>query len=70
MKQDLCSGYFFLDNNNQRSKDGFMQWEEFNELQQCLVQWHRLFHQYDRDQSGYAESNEIIQCINNTFGKE
>ncbi|XP_041365371.1 grancalcin-like [Gigantopelta aegis] len=46
-----------------RSKDGFMQWEEFLELQQCLVAWHNVFCQHDTDRSGFIESSELIRVI-------
>jgi hypothetical protein len=35
-----------------------MQWQEFVELQQCLIQWHQVFTQYDHDRSGFIEANE------------
>ncbi|KAL4222162.1 hypothetical protein ACF0H5_018202 [Mactra antiquata] len=46
-----------------RNPDGFMQWPEFLELQQCLLAWHHLFKQRDLDRSGFIESEELIGVI-------
>lgn len=51
-----------------RSGDGFMQWNEFMELQQCLVAWFRVFQQYDSDRSGFIEANELVNVITNLYG--
>ncbi|KAJ8313972.1 hypothetical protein KUTeg_008533 [Tegillarca granosa] len=53
--------------NNKRSQDGFMQWQEFMELQQCLVAWHQLFCQYDHDRSGFIEPKELLNITRNSF---
>lgn len=50
-----------------RSGDGFMQWQEFVELQQCLIQWHQVFTQYDHDRSGFIEANELVNIVTNLF---
>ncbi|XP_046340186.1 sorcin-like [Haliotis rufescens] len=51
-----------------RSQDGFMQWEEFLELQQCLVAWYSVFCQHDADRSGFMESGELVRVITGLFG--
>ncbi|XP_055900744.1 sorcin-like isoform X1 [Biomphalaria glabrata] len=51
-----------------RSQDGFMQWNEFLELQQCLVAWFKVFCQYDFDRSGFIDSTELINVIKQLFG--
>ncbi|KAL8579023.1 hypothetical protein ACOMHN_035962 [Nucella lapillus] len=51
-----------------RSKDGFMQFEEFMELQQCLIAWYNVFHQHDHDNSSLIDSKELIQVIQRLFG--
>lgn len=50
-----------------RSGDGFMQWNEFQELQQCLVQWYQMFKQFDYDGSGYIEANELVNIVRTQF---
>ncbi|CAG2197682.1 unnamed protein product [Mytilus edulis] len=50
-----------------RSGDGFMQWNEFQELQQCLVQWYQMFKQFDHDGSGYIEANELVNIVRTQF---
>lgn len=52
----------------QRSRDGFMQWEEFLELQQCLVAWYHVFCQHDADRSGFIDSSELYRVIQQLFG--
>ncbi|XP_046568267.1 sorcin-like [Haliotis rubra] len=52
-----------------KSQDGFMQWEEFLELQQCLVAWHNVFCQHDANRSGYIESCELVRVITGLFGR-
>ncbi|XP_076461205.1 grancalcin-like isoform X1 [Babylonia areolata] len=51
-----------------RSKDGFMQFEEFMELQQCLIAWHKVFCQHDADRSGYMDARELVTVIQQLFG--
>ncbi|RUS72558.1 hypothetical protein EGW08_019677 [Elysia chlorotica] len=51
-----------------RSQDGFMQWSEFLELQQCLVAWYQVFCQHDVDRSGFIDATELIRVIRNLFG--
>ncbi|XP_025096297.1 sorcin-like [Pomacea canaliculata] len=51
-----------------RSRDGFMQWEEFLELQQCLVAWYHVFCQHDADRSGFIDSSELYRVIQQLFG--
>ncbi|KAK7109332.1 sorcin-like isoform X2 [Littorina saxatilis] len=51
-----------------RSKDGFMQWEEFMELQQCLVAWYKVFKQHDADGSGFMDAQELTRVIKQLFG--
>ncbi|KAK3771293.1 hypothetical protein RRG08_024372 [Elysia crispata] len=51
-----------------RSQDGFMQWSEFLELQQCLVAWYQVFCQHDVDRSGFIDANELIRVIRHLFG--
>lgn len=46
-----------------------MQWNEFMELQQCLVAWFRVFQQYDSDRSGFIEANELVNVITNLYGE-
>ena len=46
-----------------------MQWQEFVELQQCLIQWHQVFTQYDHDRSGFIEANELVNIVTNLFSK-
>ncbi|XP_076461206.1 sorcin-like isoform X2 [Babylonia areolata] len=53
---------------NRRSKDGFMQFEEFMELQQCLIAWHKVFCQHDADRSGYMDARELVTVIQQLFG--
>lgn len=50
-----------------RSNDGFMQWNEFQELQQCLVQWFNVFRQYDTNRTGFIDANELINIVTNLF---
>lgn len=51
-----------------RSTDGFMQWNEFMELQQCLVAWFDVFRQNDADRSGLIDSKELNRVIGQLFG--
>ncbi|XP_059152493.1 sorcin-like isoform X2 [Physella acuta] len=51
-----------------RSQDGFMQWNEFLELQQCLVAWFKVFCQYDFDRSGFIDASELTRVIRQLFG--
>jgi hypothetical protein len=51
-----------------RSKDGLMQWQEFNELLQCLTYWYQCFCQYDTDRSGFIEAHELGRVIREKFG--
>nr|XP_022303569.1 sorcin-like isoform X2 [Crassostrea virginica] len=51
-----------------RSGDGFMQYNEFMELQQCLIAWFRVFQQYDSDRSGFIEANELVNVVTNLYG--
>ncbi|XP_033762028.1 sorcin-like [Pecten maximus] len=50
-----------------RSKDGFMQWDEFMELQQCLVAWHNMFRGHDFDRNNRADANELLAVISTQF---
>ncbi|XP_021367165.1 sorcin-like [Mizuhopecten yessoensis] len=50
-----------------RSKDGFMQWNEFMELQQCLVAWFNMFRGHDVDRNNKADANELLTMIANQF---
>ncbi|XP_069111109.1 sorcin-like [Argopecten irradians] len=50
-----------------RSKDGFMQWDEFMELQQCLVAWYNMFRSQDVDGNQRADANELLAMIRNQF---
>ncbi|GFN75353.1 sorcin [Plakobranchus ocellatus] len=52
----------------QTSQDGFMQWNEFLELQQCLVAWYQVFCQHDFDRSGFIDATELIRVIRHLFG--
>ena len=47
-----------------------MQWNEFLELQQCLVAWYKVFRQHDVDQSGFIDASELIRVIRQLFGKK
>ncbi|KAK3608019.1 hypothetical protein CHS0354_009961 [Potamilus streckersoni] len=51
-----------------RSRDGFMQWPEFLELQRCLVCWFNVFMQYDANRSGFIEAHELVNIIGKLFG--
>ncbi|KAK6165972.1 hypothetical protein SNE40_022772 [Patella caerulea] len=51
-----------------RSMDGFMQWEEFTELLQCLVSWYNVFRQHDANGSGFIEASELVKVIKSLFG--
>ncbi|CAG5131206.1 unnamed protein product [Candidula unifasciata] len=51
-----------------RSQDGFMQWSEFLELQQCLVAWYKIFCQHDVDRNGFIDASELIRVIRQLFG--
>ncbi|BFZ01313.1 hypothetical protein BsWGS_04352 [Bradybaena similaris] len=51
-----------------RSQDGFMQWSEFLELQQCLVAWYKIFCQHDADRNGFIDAHELIRVIRQLFG--
>ncbi|XP_060584370.1 grancalcin-like [Ruditapes philippinarum] len=58
--RELCSVLMaMLD----RNPDGFMQWAEFMELQKCLLAWHNMFRRHDTDGSGYIESHELGNVI-------
>jgi hypothetical protein len=48
---------------DKRNPDGFMQWAEFMELQKCLLAWHNMFRRHDTDGSGYIESHELGNVI-------
>ncbi|XP_060086184.1 sorcin-like [Ylistrum balloti] len=50
-----------------RSGDGFLQWEEFMELQQCLIAWYRMFQTHDMDRNNKADANELITVVKNQF---
>ena len=46
-----------------------MQYNEFMELQQCLIAWFRVFQQYDSDRSGFIEANELVNVVTNLYGQ-
>ncbi|XP_064614371.1 sorcin-like isoform X2 [Liolophura sinensis] len=45
-----------------------MQYQEYLELQQCLVAWFNVFHQHDADRSGFIEAQELSRVIKGLFG--
>lgn len=51
-----------------RSKDGIMQFREFQELLQCLTYWANTFREYDRDNSGFMEAHELSRVIQERYG--
>lgn len=51
-----------------RSKDGMMQYQEFEELLQCITFWYQTFCQYDTDRSGFMEANELGRVYREKFG--
>jgi len=51
-----------------RNKTGMMEFNEFNELLQCLTYWHQCFCQYDTNRSGFIEAHEIGRCFSEKFG--
>jgi Ca2+-binding EF-hand superfamily protein len=46
-----------------------MQFEEFMELQQCLIAWYNVFRQHDSDGSGFMDAQELLRVIKQLFGK-
>jgi len=51
-----------------RSKDGMMQYPEFEELLQCITFWYQTFNQYDTDRSGFMEAHELGRVFREKFG--
>ncbi|KAL3832077.1 hypothetical protein ACJMK2_023755 [Sinanodonta woodiana] len=49
------------------SRDGFMQWPEFLELQEHLVHWFDNFMQYDVNRSGFIAGQELVVSIISTL---
>ena len=45
-----------------------MDWEEFQELLQCLTYWHQTFSKYDVDRSGFVEAQELNRVLKEKFG--
>lgn len=46
-----------------------MQWEEFMELQQCLIAWYNVFQQHDTNRSGFIDAAELTVVIRQLFGE-